>query len=154
MRRLLLCGVAFIGMCLEASAADMPDFLRGSSTVITAPGGPRWDGFYVGGVVGWSVPGVDFTNNNPSMDTLVRLGGATTVSASPLGTNDTTATHFGCFIGYQQQWDGAIVGVEGTYNWIDKSIAASNAMSGSFGAGNSALAYSAAGAESAHIIDY
>ena len=153
MRRLLLCGVAIIGMALEASAADMPDFLRGSSAVIAEPG-PRWDGFYVGGVVGWSVPGVDFTHNNPSMDTLVRLGGATSVSASPLGTNDSTATHFGGFVGYQQQWDGAIVGIEGTYNWLDKSVTASNAMSGSFGAGGAALAYSAVGTESAHIIDY
>jgi outer membrane immunogenic protein len=154
MRRWLLCGVAIVGMGLEASAADMPDFLRGSSTVIAAPSGPRWDGFYVGGQVGWSVPGIDFTNNNPSMDTLVRLGGATSVSASPLGTNDSTGIHFGGFVGYQQQWDGAVVGVEGTYNWLDKSVTATNAMSGSFAAGTAALAYSAVGSETAHIIDY
>jgi outer membrane immunogenic protein len=154
MRRWLLCGVAFLGMGLEAGAADMPDFLRGSSTVVAMPSGPRWDGFYIGGHVGWSVPGIDFTNNNPSMDTLVRLGGATTVNSSPLGTNDSSATHFGGFVGYQQQWDGAVIGVEGTYNWLDKSLTATNAASGSFGAGNTALVYSAVGSETARITDY
>ena len=73
MRRWLLCGVAFVAMGLEAGAADMPDFLRGSNTVIAMPGGPRWDGFYVGGHVGWSVPGIDFTNNTDMMERLVRM---------------------------------------------------------------------------------
>jgi opacity protein-like surface antigen len=153
MRRLLLCGVAIIGMGLEASAADMPDFLRGSSTVIAAPG-PRWDGFYVGGHIGWSVPGVDFTNDTPYVDALARMGGATSVTSSPLGSNDSTTTHFGGFVGYQQQWDGAILGVEGTYNWLDKSVTGSNTLSGSFGPAPNALVYSAAGATEARVIDY
>src|SRR6476620_3937537 len=100
MRRWLLCGVAIVGMGFEANAADMPDFLRGSSAVIAAPG-PTWDGFYVGGQVGWSVPGIDFTNNQSSLDTVARLGGATSVSSSPLGNNDSTGMHFGGFAGYQ-----------------------------------------------------
>ncbi|MEJ0078422.1 MAG: outer membrane beta-barrel protein [Alphaproteobacteria bacterium] len=154
MRRLLLCGVAIIGMGLEANAADMPDFLRGSSTVIAAPGGPRWDGFYVGGVVGWSVPGVDFTNNMSNLSTLVSTSGGTNVTASALGNNDSTATHFGGFVGYQQQWDGAVVGIEGTYNWIGKSITAVNALSGNFGSPTDQLIFSAAGSATAHIIDY
>ena len=79
MRRLLLCGVAIVGMGIEANAADMPDFLRGSTTVVAAPGGPRWDGFYVGAHAGWSVPGIDFTNNTNDINfgnltTAVRLG--------------------------------------------------------------------------------
>ena len=154
MRRWLLCGVAFVGMGLEAGAADMPDFLRGSSTVIAAPNATRWDGFYVGGHVGWSVPGVDFTNNTNMMENLVRMNGASGVTVSPLGNADSTATHFGGFAGYQQQWDGAIVGLEGTYNWLDKSVTAANALSGNFGAGADALVYSAAGAATARVIDY
>ena len=43
MRRWLLCGVALVAMGLEAGAADMPDFLRGSQPVIAMSGGPRWD---------------------------------------------------------------------------------------------------------------
>jgi len=154
MRRLLLCGVAIIGMGLEASAADMPDFLRGSSTVITAPGGPRWGGFYVGGHVGWSVPGIDFTTNTTGVSALLGNAGATSVVSSPLGTQDSSATHFGGFAGYQQQWDGAVVGLEGTYNWIGKSVSATNTLSGNLGSPIDALTYTAAGSTTAHIIDY
>jgi opacity protein-like surface antigen len=154
MRRWLLCGVAIIGMGVEANAADMPDFLRGSSTVIAAPGGPRWDGFYIGGHVGWSVPGVDFTNDRPYLDAAARLGGAASVTSTPLGNNDTTAMHFGGFVGYQQQWDGAVIGVEGTYNWLDKSVTATNTLSGSFGAPTDNLTYTGIGSTEAHIIDY
>ena len=72
MLRWLLCGVAIVGMGLEARAADLGDlFLRGSSTVISAPGGTRWDGFYVGGQVGMSVPGIDFANNTSSMEAVL-----------------------------------------------------------------------------------
>src|ERR1043165_7117447 len=111
MRRWLLCGVAIIGIGCQASAADMPDFLRGSSTVAVGPA-PRWDGVYVGGHVGWSVPGVDFTNNTSDMTAVAALGCATSAIVTPLGTQDSNATHFGAFAGYQQQWDGAVVGVE------------------------------------------
>jgi len=154
MRRWLLCGVAIVGMGLEASAADMPDFLRGSSTVIAAPSGPRWDGFYVGGVVGWSVPGVDFTNNSSNVATVLNGLPVSGVSSTGLGTQDSTATHFGGFVGYQQQWDGAIVGVEATYNWIDKSLTATSLITGDFGSPVSLLTFSAAGSATAHIIDY
>ena len=155
MRRLLLCGVAIIGMGLEASAADMPDFLRGSTPAMAMPVAPNWGGFYIGGTVGWSVPGVDFSKDQPYVDALTRMGGATSVTSSPIGNNDTTATHFGGFVGYQQQWDGAVLGIEGTYNWIDKSVVGINALSGSLGpALPNALVYSAVGSTDAHIIDY
>ena len=151
--RLFVCGVAAL-LSTAAGAADMPDFLRGSSTVIAAPGGPRWDGFYVGGHVGWSVPGIDFTNNTNDMRTLAGLAAISGASVTPLGSQDSTSVHFGGFAGYQQQWDGAIIGVEATYNWLDKSLTATNSITGNFVPGNPALAYSFAGSETARIIDY
>ncbi len=155
MLRWLLCGVAIVGMGLEARAADLGDsFLRGSSTVISAPGGTRWDGFYVGGHVGWSVPGIDFTNNTSSMTALLSNTTASGVSSSPLGRADSTNTHFGGFVGYQQQWDGAVVGVEATYNWMNKSLTTNNTLVGSFGAATDFLAFTGAGSETARIIDY
>src|SRR5262249_36307217 len=141
MRRWLLCGVALVGMGLQASAADMPDFLRGSSPAITMPSAPRWDGFYVGGHVGWSVPGLNFTNETSSVEAVVRGTGASVNTSSPIGNNDSTATHFGGFAGYQQQWDGVVVGLEGTYNWIDKSVTGVNSLSGDFGAPANGLVY-------------
>src|SRR5436853_6070520 len=153
MLRWLLCGVAIVGTGLEARAADMPDFLRGSSTVISAPSATRWDGFYIGGQAGISVPGIDFTNNTNDVRTLAGLAGIAGPTATPLGNQDSTSKHFGGFVGYQQQWDGAVIGVEGNYNWIDKSLTATNSIAGTFVPGNPALTYATAGSETARIID-
>jgi opacity protein-like surface antigen len=154
MLRSLLCGVAILGGAVQAHAADMSEpFLRGSS-VVAAPSGPRWEGVYVGGHVGMSVPGIDFTNNTNDVRVLAGLAGISGPSATPLGNQDSTSKHFGGFIGYQQQWDGAVIGVEANYNWVDKSLTATNTITGSFVPGNPALVYSTAGAETARIIDY
>ncbi len=136
MLRWLLCGIAIVGTALEAHAADLGDsFLRGSNTVIAAPGGTRWDGFYIGGHVGMSVPGIDFTNNTQDLRAVMAGTGVTsTTVTTPLGNQDSTSKHFGGFVGYQQQWDGAVIGVEGTYNWVDKALTATNSMSGGFAA--------------------
>src|ERR1044072_1407367 len=59
--RSLLCGLVFVGIAHSASAADLGDsFLRGS-TVISQPGGNRWDGVYFGGHVGATYSGADFS---------------------------------------------------------------------------------------------
>src|SRR5258708_29746957 len=66
--RSLLCGVVLVGMAGEACAADLSDtLLRGSQTVISAPGSSRWDGFYVGGQVGATVSGADFSTATRSL---------------------------------------------------------------------------------------
>ena len=70
MRRWLLCGVAIIGMGVQANAADMPDFLRGSSTVMAGPA-PNGGGFYVGGHVGGG-----FHGSFHSGGTSVHVGGS------------------------------------------------------------------------------
>lgn len=154
MRRLcwLMCGLAAVPAA--ANAADMGEMLRGSNTVIAAPGGARWDGVYVGGHVGASVPGIDFTNNTNDVRVLAGLAGISNPTATPLGNQDSTGIHYGGFVGYNTQWDGAVFGFEGTYNWIGKSLTATNTITGGFVAGNPALAYPAAGAETARIVDY
>ena len=134
MRRWLLCGVALVGNGARGGRGRHAGFpARLATPSSPCPAVTRWDGFYVGGHVGWSVPGLDFGRDTDMVEAVVRMGGATSVTSSPLGNNDSTATHFGGFVGYQQQWDGAVVGLEGTYNWLDKSVTATNAMSGSFG---------------------
>ena len=152
MLRWLLCGVAVLATALNAHAADLGDtFLRGS-TVATAPGGPRWDGFYVGGDVGMSVPGIDFTNNTPQITALLSGPPITSRSVTALGNQDSTSKHFGGFIGYNTQWDGAVISVEGTYNWIDKSLTATNSISGGFAPPSNT--FTGVGTETARIIDY
>src|SRR5436309_3777051 len=152
MLRSLLCGVAILGMAVQAHAADMSEpFLRGSS-VVAAPSGPRWDGVYVGAHVGYSVPGIDFTNNTNDVRTLAGLAGISSATVTPLGNQDSTSPHFGGFIGYNTQWDGAVISLEGTYNWLDKALTATNSFSGGFVPPSNS--YTAVGSETARIIDY
>jgi outer membrane immunogenic protein len=156
MLRWLLCGVAIVGTALEAQAADLGDsFLRGSNTVVAAPGGARWDGFYIGGQVGANVPGIDFTNNTPQVAAvLAGTAPITSQTTTPLGNADSTGYHYGGFVGYNTQWDGAVVGIEGTYNWVNKPLTATNGMSGNFGVPSDVLTYTAAGSVTARMIDY
>ncbi len=154
MRRLLICGIAALASA-QASAADMSDFLRGSNTVISAPGGGvRWEGFYVGGHLGYSVPGIDFTNNTPMVGALAAMTPIASRTVSPLGNQDSTNAHFGGFIGYNTQWDGAIVSLEAGYSSLNKSITATNTITGSFGTPGDQLVYTGAGSVTARIIDY
>jgi len=100
------------------------------------------------------VPGIDFTNDTNDVRTLARLAGIANATATPLGNQDSTSPHFGGFIGYNTQWDGAVIGVEGTYNWIDKALTATNGITGNYVPASPTLAYSFAGSETARIIDY
>ena len=152
MRRLLICGIAALASG-QAIAADMSDFLRGSTT-ITAPGGPRWEGFYVGGHVGYSVPGVDFTNNTGNITSLLAPTPISSQNVTPLGNQDSTSVHCGGFVGYNTQWDGAVVGIEASYNSIAKSLTANNSITGSYGTPGDNLVYTAAGSVTSRIIDY
>jgi opacity protein-like surface antigen len=154
MLRSLLCGLAFLGTAAGAQAADLGDtFLRGT-TVPAGPGGPRWDGVYIGVHAGVSIPGIDFTRDTTSLTAMLGAAPVTSVSATPLGNQDTTGKHFGGFIGYNTQWDGAVIGIEGTYNWLDKRVTAVNTVNGGFAPAASNLVYSAAGSDTARVIDY
>lgn len=130
--RWLICGVA-AAVSVEANAADMGEMLRGSSTVIAAPGGTRWDGFYVGGQVGIVYSGTDFGNStrslvafmlrNTTLENEIRPSDWTT-----LGKADTTGSSYGAFVGYQTQWEGAVVGIEANYNRTNLSVSATDSI--------------------------
>jgi opacity protein-like surface antigen len=135
--RWLLCGIAFVGVG-QASAADLGDsFLRGSQTIISAPGGMRWDGFYVGGQVGATAAGGDFSGASKSLihDMLrtTTIENEAPVSNWPvLGKVDTTATNYGGFVGYNMQWDCAVVGIEANYNRTNFNLSSSAAIRRTF----------------------
>src|SRR5205807_3407483 len=103
--RSLLCGVVLAGMAGEACAADLSDtFLRGSQTVISAPGAARWDGFYVGGQVGATTSGADFSAATKSLivSSLASSKFVDTANVQNytfLGKADTSAASFGGFVG-------------------------------------------------------
>ena len=135
MRRLLIAG--FIALAAHgAQAADLPDLpiLRGS--VYEAPRAYRtiWQGFYVGGQVGYGVVDADFTNATKDI-TATMLHNLTIenefkVSEWPLMSPASVhAKSFGGFIGYNMQWEDAVVGVEASY----MHGSAANTASGSMG---------------------
>ena len=118
MRRLLLAAVMF-GAVSGATAADMPDFLRGS-----IPAGPpphvNWQGYYIGGQAGYGTSDMNFTGATKSVaasllsNTAIEASGG--VSSWAVGGK--TSVHgngFGGFAGYNSQWDDVILGVELSY---------------------------------------
>jgi outer membrane immunogenic protein len=161
MRRMrwLLCGLAVVTGS-QASAADLSDmFLRGSSTVITAPGGVTWEGFYAGGQVGTTVSGADFSQATRSLIQFM-LRETTIESEAPvsdwrvLGKADTSAMHFGAFVGYNWQWDEAVVGVEGHYNRTDIHLSSTDAMRRIFGISTGSNDIQVNGTASVRMTDY
>jgi len=131
--RSLLCALAFVGAVQSASAADLGDsFLRGS-TVVSQPGDPRWDGFYFGAHVGANTAGADLSGSTKDLVGSI-LRESTFLSVfnvsdwRVLGKADTTGSSFGGFIGYNTQWDGAILGIEGTYSRTSLALAAGDSL--------------------------
>jgi opacity protein-like surface antigen len=132
--RWLLCGLAVVAGAQQASAADLSEmFLRGSSTVITAPGGVTWEGFYAGGHVGAAWSGTDFANSTRSLVAFLLRN--TTIENenhvsnwTTLGKADTSGSSFGGFAGYQTQWDAAVIGIEAGYSRTNMETSSSDSM--------------------------
>jgi outer membrane immunogenic protein len=135
--RSLLCGVVLIGMAGEACAADLSDtFLRGSQTAVSL-GPTRWDGIYFGGQVGGAWSGTDFANSTRSLVAFILRN--TTIENeqrvsnwNTLGKYDANGSSYGAFIGYQTQWDSAVIGVEANYNRTNLAMSARDSMSRQF----------------------
>jgi opacity protein-like surface antigen len=116
MRRLLLVAAMF-GAVSGAQAADMPDFLRGS---ISAPVTRNWQGFYVGGQVGYGSSDEKFSGTNANM--LAALLDHNVIQEMQvsgwnlgLGGVSSRTTGFGAFGGYNAQWDDIVLGLEASY---------------------------------------
>ena len=131
--RWLLCGVVLSGMAGEACAADLSDmFLRGSQTVITAPGASRWDGVYFGAQASYTMNSTDYGAGASDMISFALRNSAIqnqVASWTALQKQETTGTGFGGFIGYNWQWDQVIVGVEGNYTRTSLFTSASDSLS-------------------------
>ncbi len=130
MRRLLLAAAMF-GVVSGATAADMPDFLRGS-----LPAGPvptvNWQGFYIGAQAGYGSSDENFSGSNSTMlaallsNNVVEEMGVSRWNLG-LGKNSARAPGYGAFTGYNWQWDDVVIGVEASY------------LHGSFGGKSSAF---------------
>jgi opacity protein-like surface antigen len=120
MRRLLLaammCGAALQG----AQAADLP-VLRGSLWDAPQVGPTNWEGFYIGGQGAYGSADMDFSGVNSAQTARMLAGTAIEsemgVSDWPMaiGKSSQRNSAFGGFIGYNAQWDDAVLGVEFSY---------------------------------------
>ena len=105
----------------SARATDLfDDFTTLRGTV--SSGGPRWDGFQLGGHVGYVGAQTDFSS--ATRDGVQRILRQSTLededrpSSWPvLGSKGNTGRSYGGFIGYNWQLDGIVVGVDATYNY-------------------------------------
>lgn len=114
--------IATVAVCLgqAAQAADLP-FLRGSFQDGPPVQRPMWDGFYIGGQVGYGSSDEKFSGSNSSMtssllaNTLIEAEMG--VSQWPLGfpSQSKQSSGYGGFIGYNSQWDDVVIGVEMSY---------------------------------------
>ena len=134
MRRFLLAAVMF-GAASGAQAADLSDLpiLRGSFPGGLSTASRNWDGWYVGGQVGYSSADIDFGH---ATKTLTNFMLRNTVIQEPisqwalLSKNHAQATGFGAFVGRNYQWEDLVFGVEANYNYVNSlSSSSTNSMS-------------------------
>src|SRR5665213_875056 len=117
MRRLLLAAMMF-GTMAGAHAADMPDFLRGSSGAPTPT--VNWRGFYVGGQYGYGSSDENFNGATSNMiaplvaNNVIQEMGVSSWNIG-LGKQSARSPGFGGFTGYNWQWDDVVLGLEASY---------------------------------------
>jgi outer membrane immunogenic protein len=125
--RCTLAALGLIGLLSPAFAADyeLPN-LRGSQTFVPAfPTYFNWQGFYAGGQLTYSSASTNFSAAPQPLIAFSLRELALEAIATPdkwqvLGSRDTGAAGFGGFIGYNIQWDNAIIGLE--FNYTHSSL--------------------------------
>jgi outer membrane immunogenic protein len=138
--RSVLALVLALGVVPAAQAADLFDLpiLRGSSGSELGP--PRyqsWDGFYAGLQAGYQAASMDFGGS--TSDQIAYILRNTTIeneahvsSWTVLPATATSGTSFGGFVGYNMQWESAILGLELNYDRSSLKGQASDSIARSF----------------------
>lgn len=153
--RLLMCALAVCGSAQGAMAADLP-LLRGSTfETVAAPA--RWDGVYFGAQFGTNVAGANFDAATSGLSGLLNIGFINSVTATPLGSMDHAGgLQYGAFVGYNMQWDGAVLGVEANYTHLNTTLTGTNNLTGTYLAadGSSDNRFVGTGTASVRFSDY
>jgi opacity protein-like surface antigen len=152
--RFLMCALVVAGSAQGAMAADLP-FLRGSTYEAGAP--TRWDGVYFGAQAGTNVAGANFDAATAGLSSLLRVNPIGTVTATPLGSVDHAGgLQYGGFVGYNTQWDGAVIGIEANYIRLNTSLTATNTMIANYAAADGSVdnPVAATGTASVRFTDY
>jgi outer membrane immunogenic protein len=122
MRRLVLATV-MIGVAFGAQAADVPDLpiLRGSLAPALSATSRNWDGWYVGGQVGYASSEMDFGHAVKSLTNFIERNSvlqAPLADWALLSKNHTQSAGFGAFVGRNWQWEDLVFGFEANYNFF------------------------------------
>lgn len=132
-----LCGLGLLALTTSSFAADLP-ILRGSvAPLLGYPAYQRWDGIYLGGHGGYSASGTEFSTGTGDLvahilrNTLLE-DEAHVSQWTTLPNEATSGGSFGGFIGYNGQWDDAVVGLELNYSSTDLLTKTSDALARSF----------------------
>lgn len=120
MRLAVICGIAFVGLGTNAMAADAP-YLRGSQVI--EPGAPvyfRWDGAYYGAQAGYGSGSAIYGSDNRDLargllgNDPIEVFGISNLATT--GRPGGAGASLGLFVGYNAQWDEAVLGVEFNYS--------------------------------------
>jgi outer membrane immunogenic protein len=116
--------VVALGLVPAAQAADLFDLpiLRGSSgSELGPPSYQRWDGFYAGLQAGYQASSMDFGGS--TSDQIAYILRNTTLENEAqvsrwtvLPSTATSGTSYGGFVGYNMQWENAVLGLELNYD--------------------------------------
>jgi opacity protein-like surface antigen len=135
MRRAIL-GLAMIGLVHDASAGDLDlPVLRGSNAYdMGMPAYHRWSGFYIGGQGGFTGARMNFNKAGQSLlaealrNTTIENEFQVSSWPQPSEGHGSGFT-YGGFIGYNWQWDDAVLGLELNYNRSSFSSSGSDSIS-------------------------
>lgn len=122
MRRLWLVA-AMLGTVSAAHAADMPDLpiLRGGFTDGLSSASVNWQGSYIGAQGGYGSSDENFNGSTSKMmaallaDTLIESSMGVSSWNLGLGKASQRSSGYGAFVGYNGQWDDAVLGLEISY---------------------------------------
>jgi outer membrane immunogenic protein len=129
--RCLLAALGLIGLVSPAFAADyeLPT-LRGSETFVPAyPVYFSWQGFYAGGHLSYASLQSDFSGSTQPLVAFALRNSTILAEMNPdqwpvLGSRATNSAGVGGFVGYNFQWDSAIIGLELNYTHTSLNAAA------------------------------
>jgi outer membrane immunogenic protein len=119
MRRFLL-AAAMMGALSGAHAADLP-VLRGGLTDGQTSSTVNWQGFYVGGQVGYGSSDENFEGSTSNLaakalaNTVIENEMQVSQWDLELGKDSSRSVGYGAFAGYNWQWTDAVLGIEASY---------------------------------------
>jgi hypothetical protein len=158
--RWVISALATFAFAHGAVAADL-GYLRGSDVFEPRPETYyRWSGAYLGGQGGYANTQMDFTNAAASLiayilrESTLESGGQ--ISQWPiLGRANARDVSYGFFLGYNSQWENAVLGIEANYNRTAISAQSVGSLSRAVSPGDGLIYHTTVDADaSMKITDY